>query len=339
MPEPAPLVIAVSPYHLVTQEVPALCVLLLADRVTTLMPEPAPGTSREDVAGAMKRSPRFLRFMERIRWSVPLWNEGILTAGDDGQSVAGCLGETYQSITSKDTPGPLRVMIAKASAENADSFLDHLCGDLLKGGPDPAFCVPVNACIDSFAVRNGQAVARAAPSSIAQRTESLMLRRCFAFVMPMLMQASGHRLLRLRQVLGPELSQLRTALAAAIDSSRRPETLRLDTSLAGTLDTAAKALTARYEQLKAEVATGDDDEGRRIVDAYASVTVMIAPPDAVLRSSAHAAKSVGARSPVGAGSSRDPTTAPGSIPKTPVETVGSPLTVMVIKLMNVRPGI
>ncbi|MBC7771096.1 MAG: hypothetical protein H7210_01245 [Pyrinomonadaceae bacterium] len=337
MPESAPLVIAVSPYHLVTQEVPALCALLLADRVTTLMPEPALGTSREDIAGAMKRSPRFLRFMERIRWSVPLWNDGVIEAGDDVQSVAECLGGTYHEITSGDAVGPLRPMIAKAAAANADEFLDHLCGDLLKGGPDPAFCVPVNACIDSFAVRNDLTVARAVPSSIAQKTESLMLRRCFAFVMPILKQASGHRILSTRRALLPELSRLRVILAAAISAWRVQETLRLEPTMANALDDAAKALTARFEQLKSDVASGDDDEGRRIIDAYVSVTVMTAPPDAVLRSSTHAAKSAAKRAPVGAGASRSTAPITGSPPKAPTDASVAPLTVMVIKMLNVRP--
>lgn len=338
MSEPAPLIIAVSPYHLVTQEVPALGALLLADRVTTLMPEPGPGTSREDVAGAIKRSPRFLRFMERIRWSVPLWNGGVIAPGMDDRSVADGLSETYQEIAGQSGLGPLGPMILRAAAARPDEFLDHLCGDLLKGGPDPAFCVPLNACLDSFAARHELAVARAAPSSVSQRTESLLLRRHFAFVMPMLRQASGHRILRLRQELGPELGRLRASLAAAIDCSRRAETPRLDPRLAFALDDAAKALAARFEELKSVVATGDDDEGRRIVDGYVSVTILTAPADAAVRSSAHAARSTGRRGSASPLAGPAAASADAPAPGVSTQPLVAPLTVMVIKLLNVRPG-
>jgi len=331
LPPHPPLVIAVTPYHLATQEVPALCALLLADRVLTLMPEPAAGTSRDDVALAMRRSPRFLRFMERIRWSVPLWDQGVISAADGERSLASSLAETYQDIFHNDRFASLRPLIASATSASPDDFLDRLCADLLKGGPNPAFSVPVSACIDAFAAEHDLPVARAAPSSIAQQAESRLLRRRAAIVLPVLVQASGHRILSLRLALEPELREVRAALVDTLTAETAQQSASPSVPDTRRLDTASKRLAARFEDLRSRLAQGDDDRGIRVVHAYASVTIMAAPIDAVLRSSAIAARSTRKQSPSSLQVSA-PAAASG------VETDRPTLTVLVIKSINLRPA-
>ena len=79
-----------------------MAALVLADRVVTLVPQPAAGVSRADVRAAVRNSPRYLRLMESWRWSSPLWNCGLISSGVDDEECSGELAGVYESIASED---------------------------------------------------------------------------------------------------------------------------------------------------------------------------------------------------------------------------------------------
>jgi len=321
----------VSPYHLATREAPALCALLLADETVTLIPEPAAGTTREELDDAVQTSPRFLRFMERIRWTVPLWKQGVVSGGLGDERVVESLAGVYDRIASTEALGSLRRAFAAYRAEDERTFLDRVSGDLLKGGPDPAVSIPIHACLDEFAARRAIPVVRATPTSIAQRAEAMLHVRRFTFTVPILTQASGRRILELRSGLEEELGALRAGVTAAIEESGDDST-PLDRDLASAVTEAARGVGAAFERLRPALASGDDDEGRRVMDGYVSVTAVSIPADAVIRSSLHAMRSAS----LGRGT-HTATAEPAARTAPPL--LRERLISFIVKPMNIRPGL
>jgi hypothetical protein len=317
------LTIALSPYHLTSREPPALAALLLADRVVTLLPAPHTGTSRADVAGAVERSPRYLRFMESWRWSMPLWRAGVIASSFDGCELSAELHELYRLVDTDDSLAPLRSLLRRGSGADPDEFLDHLAADILKGGPDPAISIPVAAALDRFAARHALPVARSAGNSIAQKAESRLGRRLYAGALPVLLQASALRLLQIREKLQRRLAPLRDAIGAPHGAPAK------GAPAPGAFAAAAKEFTSAFEALPESLIGGDDEEGRRIVRGYVSITAMLLPSDVVLRSSLVAARALGARIPAAR------TSGPAGAPLG--DQGGEPLIVLVVKPMSVRP--
>lgn len=324
-----PLVIAVSPYHLATCEAPALCALLLADQVVTLMPGPESGSDRPSFDLAVRRSPRFIRFMERIRWSVPLWNAGVIAGEWFEEELAAGLREVCTRAADDDAMLGMRKLFDAASREGEYEFLDHVCTDLLKGGPDPAVSIPIAACVDEFAARHGIPVARSTASSVAQRAEAMMHRRRYSFAMPILAQASGRRILGVRERLCHELDALRSVLVRSLDSEQESSGER---GGADEVAEAARTLTTKFEEARKDLIRGDDDSGLRVRSEYVSVSVVKAPSDAVFRSSTNALRN-GAVARGGNGSRHATAQAAG------VTTPASRhLSALVIKPLNLRPS-
>jgi hypothetical protein len=279
------MIAAISPYHLTTREPPAMAALLLSRRVFTILPTPAEGQSRRAVENAVARSPRYLRFMESWRWSVPLWNAGVVGAALDGDTGLEDIREVCSKITADERLTPLRPFM-KLGVLESDEYLDAVTHDLLRGGPDPAVSVPLAAGLDRFASRHGLLVARANPTSVAQRAEMLHARPLGAVGLPILLQAGGERMEWTRDKLAPSLADLRDAIEETVDSIDDPVALK-DGSMAvsGAARDYAKAFDALRPELRADAA---DDE-IRVVDGAATLTLVEFPADVVLRSSAAAA--------------------------------------------------
>ncbi len=331
MDVPQPLVIAVTPYHLATREPPALCALLLADRVVTLMPTPESGGDRSSFDTAVRRSPRFIRFMDRIRWSVPLWNAGVISGEWQSESLSAGLRDVCVRAADDDSMLAMKRMFEAVSREQEFEFLDHVCADLLKGGPDPSVSIPIAACIDEFAARHGVHVARAAASSVAQRAESMLHRRRRSFVAPILTQASGKRVLELRDRLRDELGAVRRAIvresAAMSDGAGGGYEAGAEE---GELSDAARLLSAGFERARRDLVRGDDDSDHRVMDGYVSVSIVDAPADAVFRSSMHALRSGSISSRGGA--------MPSAGVRAPASRAANGLRALVIKSLNMRPS-
>lgn len=315
-----PLVIAVSPYHLTTREAPAMAALLLADSVVTLLPAPPAGRSRADVHRAASKSPRYLRLLDSWRWTMALWNEGVIASEYDEVEISESLQSSYDRIGSDEEYAGLRPLMRHAAAAKPDQFLDLLAGDILKGGPDPALNIPVSATIDDFAARHGIMVARAAPTSVAQRAESKLGTRVFAIAVPVLLRASARLILRLRDELSEELSALRVAIVEGARDERQE-------AAHAALARAAKEYAAAFEEVQSRLEGRDDDEGIRIGTGWVSLTALSLPADVAMRSGLAAARAMNMQGmPRSNGAVRHAATKPEQV------------TVVVIKPLNARPS-
>lgn len=320
------LVIGVSPYHLTTREAPALAALQIADSVVTLLPAPASGRSREDVERAARKSPRYLRLLDSWRWTMPLWHEGVIASAHEELEVSEELASSYERIGAREEYAGLRPLTKHASAAKPDQFLDLLSGDILKGGPDPGLNIPVSAALDAFASRHGIVVARAAATSVAQRAEAKLGQRAFAVAVPVLMHASARLILRLRDELEPELTELRAAIILACREAKDEEKIQEATQTR--LARAVKEYTAEFDELRMRLEGRDDDEGIRIVTGFVSISGMALPSDVAIRSGLAAARSMSMRG-----------MAPASKNGAASHTAEKPgrLVVLIIKPLNARP--
>lgn len=288
----------VSPYHLTTREPAAMAGLLLSRSVVTLLPTPAGGASRNAVHGAAGALPAYLRFMESWRWSMPLWDAGVVCSQHEGCDPADDAGRVRRWIATDDRLSGLRMLMQGEEGMSPAMSLNRLAADILKAGPDPAYSLPVAAGLDAFAAGHGLVVFRARAVSLAQRAEARLGRRVLALAVPILTQAGGDRLLETRDALGPQLDGLRAVLerSAHDDADER--------HMADDLSDAAGDYTRAFAEYRDELTRPDDDDVRVMVSTVALEGVRL-PADAALRSSTAAMRGL-AMTPSGAESTTAP---------------------------------
>lgn len=292
------MIAALSPYHLTTREPAAMVALLLAERVVTMVPTPFEGAERSHVEHAVARSPRYLALMESWRWSVPLWNAGVITGEIDGEDAGVEVRAACARLRDDDRFAPLRLLMREGVFDDERSYLDAVARDLLRAGPDPSITIPVAAAMDRFAAQHGMVVMRSLPMSVAQRAEQHLTERLFAFAMPILLQASAGRILEAREALGDSMGRLGLAIRAA------------SVGEGSTLDVADAARDAAhaFEPVRADLSRPcEDEDDLHVIVGTASVTAVSMPVDAVLESSLAALRSF-ARAPTRA--TTDTTTLP-----------------------------
>lgn len=283
--------IIISPYHLTTREVPAMASLLLADQAVTMVPAPLTEFGPADLHRAVERSPRFLRFMESWAWTLPLWRAGVVASAVDGGDATPDVHHAWSLIDTDDDLAPLRPLMRRTLFDDDREYLDALAGDLLKGGPDPGICVPMAAGLDRFAVRHGFIVARAESVSVAQKAEARLGRAVFAFAVPVFIRGGAERILRARQTLAGPLDQLRKAIGSAAGASVELTDGPLDKRRTDALQTAAGTYADAFDRQREELSSPDDEE--RAVVSFVSVSAVLLPGDAVLRSSLSAVRALG----------------------------------------------
>jgi hypothetical protein len=285
------MLIAVSPYHITTREPAAIAAFLLARGVVTLMPAPFAGSQRDQVEAAAANVPRYLEFMNTWRWTMPLWEAGVVRSALHGEDAVQDVRAVCEQIEADEQFSRLRLLMRPELWETEERYLDAVARDLLKGGPDPGITVPVAAGMDRFAMRHGLAVARSSPRSVAQRAEARLGERLFAVGVPVLLQASGERLLAARELLEPELEDLRDVVDSL--SLMDPSTANgeLDSGRARLME-AARAYTAAFEEHREDLTRVDDGDELHILTGTVSLTGMMLPSDAVLRSSMTAMRAI-----------------------------------------------
>ncbi len=301
----ASLGLAVSPYHLCTREAPVMLAVALGGSVTTLMPEPPSGASREAVGDAVIGAPRYLRLLQSWKWSGPLWSAGVLKRGAGGHACGDLLAETYRELREEDRWASLRAVTGGPHRYEAGTLgaLDALAGDMLRGGPDPGFNIPVTATLDRFASRHGLAVVRGTTASVAQRAELRMGARVAAFGIPVLLRAGGQRVLAMREDLREPLDRLRAAISQAAGQGEVGADRGADRGGADQVGACARAYGAAFEAWAATGAAGDDENGERVTTGYVGVQAMMLPADAALRSGVAAIRAMGASVDFGGGES------------------------------------
>ncbi|TVQ62646.1 MAG: hypothetical protein EA378_04775 [Phycisphaerales bacterium] len=310
-----------------------MAALLLSDDAVTLRPSPAEGgASFADVQRAVGAVPRFYAFMQSWQWSMPLWRTGVLAAASGGEDAASDVGDVCEAIAAQDRLSPLRPLMRRDWLDDRARYLDAVAGDLLRGGPDPAVSVPLAAAIDRFSARHGLVVVRSAPTSVAQKAEARLATRLLAFSVPVLDQAEGDRLLEARRELAPELGALRGTLSelvrlVQVGATGTDAGVR---ALEADVARAAREYASAFVAVSGELTRIDDPDDARVTQAMVSVTLVRLPTDAVLRSSAAAARAyLGTGAPVrgsGAGAATLPVHAPkaGSVVAAMVKTIGRP---------------
>ncbi|HLO41993.1 MAG TPA: hypothetical protein VK176_13285, partial [Phycisphaerales bacterium] len=190
--------------------------------------------------------------------------------------------------------GELAPLMRPGVFDDEREYLDAVAGDVLKGGPDPGICVPLTAGLDRFAVRHGLMVARGPATSVAQKAEEAMGQRVFAFSMPMLSQASGEVMSDVRADAEEMLEELRGAVSEAAAwgvEARGTETGgERALELAEGVSDAARRVAEELGELVHSAVEGCDRYDIRAIAGVATVTGVVLPIDAVLRSSAKAAR-------------------------------------------------
>jgi hypothetical protein len=281
--------VVVSPYHLTTREPAAIAAFLLATRVVTMLPAPFNGTAREHVARLTARIPTYLDFMQSWRWTIPLWNEGVVCSHVGDSDAVEDVRAVCARIATEERYSSLRHLMKPELFDTEEGYLDAVARDVLKAGPDPAISVPLAAGIDRFAIRHGLIVARSEPSSVVQRAEERLGRRALAVAVPVLLQASGQRILDARRTLEPELAELRSALGTFAE-----EPLEGDDAADAQADlaVAARAYASAFTDAREELLAPDDDEDSRVIEGTVAVTGLRLPGDAALTSSTAAMRTL-----------------------------------------------
>ncbi len=290
------MIIAVSPYHLTTREPAALAAMLLAERVVTMLPAPLQGKQWGAVKAAAQNVPRYLEFMKTWQWTMPLWEEGVITSSLEGQEAVDELRPVCARIDEEERLAPLRLLMKPELFEDHERYLDAFAHDLLKAGPDPGLTVPIASGLDSFACRHGAAVARSEPASIVQKTEAALGREVFSVAIPVLLQADAERILEARELLQKELDDLRDALSAIADGASNDSATK-------DLAAAAKAYAKAFEEHRDILIAPSEDDEQRVIEGTVVITGTRLPADAVLDSSLSAMRNL---SPVFAGRESSP---------------------------------
>lgn len=274
--------LVVSPYHMTTREAPAMVALLLADRVVTLLPAPSGSGGRSHAERLASRAPRYASLVDSWRWSVPLWNEGIVRGELDDDKPDGDVAAIHAEIFNTPSWSSLRVLLEHGQHDSEPAYLEALAHDLLRGGPDPALTIPVAAGLDRFASRHKAMVCRSTPTSIAQKLEMRSVRQATGITIPVLLQGRGERLLDARVLLAPELDDLRDAIIAAKEGGGEEDRLR---DAASFYRSAFTAHRAAFDE--------DDRDEVRVVTGEVSIRLVELSSDAALHSSEQATRSPG----------------------------------------------
>ena len=271
-----------------------MAALLLGNPVVTLLPSPAGEVNQDRLRSAVCAAPRYLKFMESWAWSRELWDAGIISSVHHGQDAASDVRDAWSRIVSDAALSSLRPFMREDLFEDEHHYLDAVANDVLRGGPDPAICVPVNAGLDRFAAIHGLVVARSAPKSVAQKAEIELATRGFALVLPVLLQASSQRVLLARELLADVLGDLRdalsmefTSLAAQWKSLERTRSRKALKPTARLAD-AVIAYTQAFDDLRSELTCRSLDDDSRLVVGPVIMEAIMLPADAVLASSAAA---------------------------------------------------
>ncbi len=257
--------------------------LLVARRVVTLVPAPIGAGSRAELERAAARVPRYRELVDRLSWTKSIFVGDVAATHVAGEDALTDVRGMWGRIAHEDEWSPLRSWMRWSLTEEPEPFLEALCTDMLRGGPDPGISVPVAAGVDHYAGRFGLIVARSHPTSLAQRAEGAFARTIANWSIPVFLQADADRIMHARDVMAQELDALRLAVESAGAGH----------GSVGDVRAAARDYAERFLERTAELfAEADDDEARPVSGAV-SLSLVAMPRDIALRSSADAAAAVG----------------------------------------------
>ncbi len=362
--------LALSPYHLTTRDPAALAALLLGDSVTTMLPTPVSGSEeREQVALALRRSPPYARMLDSWRWAMPLFRSGIVSSLCRGEDALEDARAVCRRLAEEADWSRLRPFLHPEAFAGGEGYLDGVSTDILKGGPDPGWSLPIVAGLDALALRRGLIVVRAGGAgagvggtharggggrsgagggglgrggggvwrgSTAQQAEWRLGESCFTVAAPVLTQAGPGTIEAARRELAQPLADLRSAIDVCFAAS-----LGVGEGGAGgggggggggeRIRAAARVYGQAFEAfIRGRGGRGqDDDEGRQVLDAFVRVSGVRLPADAAMLAALVAASQLGLGAGGGARSRSGSGAAAAAV---------RPLPALVIELMNVTPA-
>lgn len=268
-----------------------MAALVVARRAVTLVPGPFAGVDRASVERAARSSPRFVELLESWRWSIPLWHAGVISGGEGGEEPSADVRASWTSLREDPRLGALRALSREGLFETQEEYLSAIARDVLRAGPDPGISLPVAAGLDRFASRLGLVPVRSAPVSVAQREEARLGARVFHVGVLLPVQASAERVLQIRESLGDEIGALAEAIGHVAHGVAAGASAAEASGVAVPVAGAAGALSRAMESC--EHARGANPDELHLVVRACTLSGMILPADAVLRSSEAAMRSIG----------------------------------------------
>lgn len=218
---------------------------LLVDTLYTLFPEPEASDLVHAGGGDPSWRTEYDRLIESVRWTAPLWREGVIRTGTDTASVL----SGYQEATRTDAdirwPSRLQTLIARQHEAPAETTLGSLCRDIRLGGVTPSVMLPVTLALDRFAATNDIARYEEARETGGHARTRRRAPALAAF--PMLLDTGADQILELREQLREELESVRQALT---DISASDPDIRAgeDTHAFGRLQQAAETYRTAFMQ-------------------------------------------------------------------------------------------
>jgi hypothetical protein len=271
------MIFVVSPYHMTSREPAAMVSMVLARNIVTAMPTPAGVLSRDSVAGAAARVPKYVELMESWDWATPLFAGGVCGTTYAGEDPLDDVLGVCADIEALDRYATLRPFMRTILEQGDDRVISAISRDVMKAGPDPAISVPLSAAIDRFAARHDLIAVRSESKSTAQKAEAKLAQPVLRFAFETLLQGPTSRLLEIRTELEIELDRLRNAIDEHDEQAAR---------------IAADALTASFDRDREDFLRNNDPDEVRAISGMVSVLLSELPDDAVLTSSAFAATRV-----------------------------------------------
>ncbi|MGD9688171.1 MAG: hypothetical protein AB7K52_05660 [Phycisphaerales bacterium] len=250
-----------SPYHLTSRDPAALAALLFARRVLTILPVPPAGVSRDAVRAALRASPPYARLLASWEWAAALFESGVIESVEEGHDP---IDEARLAATRIGAEGwvalrPFMHDDAFAADAPMGEYLDAVSLDVLKGGPDPGWSLPIVSGLDAFAAQSGWVSFRAGQgdgrrggawrhsrSQVAERRLCVPTAMC-TLAVPIIDRADAGAILFTRE-----------SLAGPIDSLGRAIEAWPSSGAAG-VRAAARDYTAAFDELfRPQRATGAD---------------------------------------------------------------------------------
>lgn len=287
----APPALIISPYELAPPSLGTLAALMLAgdaQGIATLLPAPselAPGAT----ALAPEDSPRLLRLMEHWSWSAPLWRSGLLRSSASGARVLDAVMDACAQIGQDERYADLRPLVGPHLSAGGAAALEALAGDLLRGGGNPTFSVPIGAGLEALAARTGAVLVRDAPRAAAARGHGA-LGAGLRFSLPVLKTKSLAALSALRDLARPELEALRAALGAGLSGAACDPPARGGTPIA--LREAGDRFAQAFGKILPRVIEAADREGEPARAAEATLIESRVPFGSALGAAVRAVRSL-----------------------------------------------
>lgn len=220
------LQLVLSPYETArTSEAACAAAMLGAERGGVLVLRPAPPESggAEAARELASRSPMFSRLLDRWRWAGSLWKTGVFRSAVDGDDLPRAMARAHAEMLADPAFSSARPLLKNAPFEQPNRLIETLSAEILRGGADPAFTLPLLSAVELLAVASESPIVMGDASGAIWKSRTAAA-PAWSFSFPMLIDADSAELLHFREELVEPLDRLRSALVSAINALRAGHT-------------------------------------------------------------------------------------------------------------------